>query len=199
VVTGAPHADAELRTAVESGVESVVLAAADRAAERAAGRWRQHPAGRVLLARDAGLDRASPNLRSATAETSRDWQGHVFDLVREEAEGKRTTARLASLGINGAGLAVMIAVFASTGGLTGAEVVVAGGTSAASQRVLEAIFGDQAVRTLAAQAREDLLERVGRLLDREAKRYAGLLVAVAPPSGSAQRLADALAELDRTR
>jgi hypothetical protein len=199
VVTGAPHADAELRTAVETGVESVVLAAADRAADLAAGRWRQHPAGRILLAEDPGLDRASPNLRAATAETSRDWQGHVFELVRSEAEGKRMTARLASLGINGAGLAVMIAVFASTGGLTGAEVVVAGGTSAASQRVLEAIFGDQAVRTLAARAREDLLERVARLFDRERKRFAGLLVAVAPPSGSARRLADALAELDRAR
>ncbi len=154
---------------------------------------------RRLLAQDAGLDRASPNLRAATAETSRDWQGHVFELVRDEAEGKRMTARLASLGINGAGLAVMIAVFASTGGLTGAEVVVAGGTSAASQRVLEAIFGDQAVRTLAARAREDLLARVARLFDGERKRFAGLLAAVAPPSGSAKRLADALAELDRAR
>jgi len=199
VITGAPHADQELRTAVESGVESVVLAAADRAAETSAGRWRQHPAGRTLLAQDPGLDRASPSLRAATAETSREWQGYVFDLVQAEAEGKRMTARLASLGINGAGLAVMIAVFASTGGLTGAEVFVAGGTSAASQRVLEAIFGDQAVRTLASRAREDLLERVARLFDRESKRFAGLLVAVAPPSGSGKRLADALAELDRAR
>ena len=40
----------------------------------------------------------------------------------------------------------MLAVFLQTGGLTGAEVVVAGGTSALGQRVLEAVFGDQAVR-----------------------------------------------------
>ncbi len=53
----------------------------------------------------------------------------------------------------------MLAVFVQTGGLTGAEVVVAGGTSAVGQKVLEAILGDQAVRTLAATAREDLLER----------------------------------------
>ncbi len=66
----------------------------------------------------------------------------------------------------------MLAVFAHTGGLTGAEVVVAGGTSALGQKVLEAIFGDQAVRTLAAQARDDLLERVDRLLREDAERFA---------------------------
>ncbi len=60
-------------------------------------------------------------------------------------------ARLASLGVNGAGLTVMLAVFAHTGGLTGAEVVVAGGTSAVGQKLLEAIFGDQAVRQLAEE------------------------------------------------
>ena len=71
----------------------------------------------------------------------RAWQGVVLDLVREQSASKRATARLASLGVNGAGLTVMLAVFAHTGGLTGAEVVVAGGTSALSQKVLEAIFG----------------------------------------------------------
>ena len=44
------------------------------------------------------------------------------------------------------GCVLMLAVFAQTGGLTGAEVLIAGGTSAASQKVLEAVFGDSAVR-----------------------------------------------------
>ena len=82
-----------------------------------------------------------------------------------EAGGRRQTARFASLGVNGAGLVVMLAVFAQTGGLTGAEVAVAGGTTAAGQRILEALLGDQAVRTLAARAREMLLERARGLLD----------------------------------
>ena len=77
----------------------------------------------------------------------RAWQGYVMELVRREGESKRTTARLASLGVNGAGLTVMLAVFAHTGGLTGVEVVVAGGTSALGQKVLGR-FGDQAVRGL---------------------------------------------------
>ena len=79
----------------------------------------------------------------------------MFELVRREAGSRRTTARFASLGVNGAGLVVMLAVFAQTGGLTGAEIAVAGGTTAAGQRILEALLGDQAVRTLAARARDD--------------------------------------------
>jgi hypothetical protein len=82
----------------------------------------------------------------------------------------------------------MLAVFAHTGGLTGAEVAVAGGTSAVGQKVLEAIFGDQAVRSLAAQAREDLLARVERLLRAEAERFDLLLEAAAPEADSFARL-----------
>jgi len=198
-VTGAPAADAELRTAVETGIESVVGTAADRAAERAAGLWSQHVAGRALLRGAPRLDGASAQLREALADEVRAWQGAVFDLVREEGASKRTTARLASLGVNGAGLTVMLAVFLQTGGLTGAEVVVAGGTSALSQKVLEAIFGDQAVRALAARARTDLMERVERLLAAEAERFTSLLEPVAPAAESPERLREALRELAAAR
>ena len=154
--------------------------AAERAAERTARAWRERVPGRPLLADAPELERASAGLDAAAEEEVRAWQGVVFDLVREEGAAKRTTARLASLGVNGAGLTVMLAVFAHTGGLTGAEVVVAGGTSAVGQKVLEAIFGDQAVRTLAARAREDLVERVDRLLRAEAQRFHALLDEAAP-------------------
>jgi hypothetical protein len=198
-MTGQPPADAELRTAVESGVEAVVLAEADRAAERVARSWRAEPAGRALLEDVPRADRASAELNANVADLARAWQGHVFDLVSAEAAGKRTTARFASLGVNGAGLAVMIAVFASTGGLTGAEVVVAGGTSAVSQRLLEAIFGDQAIRTLAARAREDLLARVDRVFGEESRRYTAPLGRVLPPDGAADRLTATLDDLQRAR
>jgi hypothetical protein len=191
VLTGKPSSAVELEAAVETSVDAVLLAAADRAAERAARAWREHPAGRALVA-DAGLDTASPGLEDAARAEIRAWQGFVFELVQREGMSKRTTARLASLGVNGAGLTVMIAVFAHTGGLTGAEVVVAGGTSALSQKVLEAIFGDQAVRSLAARAREDLLERVATLLAGEEQRFGAVLERVAPDDESQERLHAAL-------
>ncbi len=72
----------------------------------------------------------------------------------------------------------MIAVFAATAFIpTGAEMAVAGGTTIAAQKVLEAIFGDQAVRSLAERARADLLQRVDELLDEEADRYYGAIEA----------------------
>ena len=123
----------------------------------------------------------------------------MFELVSREAAGKRSTARIASLGVNGAGLVVMIAVFAHTGGLTGAEVAVAGGTSAVGQRVLEALLGDQAVRTLAATAREDLLRRARALLGAEAERYEALLAGVSPGSEGLERLEAATDALERAR
>ena len=83
--------------------------------------------------------------------------------------------------------------------LTGAEVVVAGGTSALSQKVLEAIFGDQAVRTLAAKAREGLMTRVRGLLDEESGRFGRVLAPVSPPPGQVSELDAAVRELERAR
>ncbi len=196
-VSGKPAAEDELREAVEDRVEGVVRAAAERAAERTARAWRERVAGRALLDGTTGLDRASAELAAATEEEVRAWQGVVLDLVREQGASKRATARLASLGVNGAGLTVMLAVFAHTGGLTGAEVVVAGGTSALSQKVLEAIFGDQAVRTLAAQAREDLFARVERLLREDAARFDAILDEAAPEADSFARLHGAVDAIRR--
>jgi hypothetical protein len=197
LVTGKPTADATVQDAVETGVESVVRAAAERAATRAAAAWRERPAGRPLIERMPRLDAAAPGLGAELEREVRDWQADVFELVRREGMSRRTAARLASLGVNGAGLTVMLAVFLQTGGLTGAEVAVAGGTSVAGQKVLEAIFGDQAVRTLAAKARENLVERVRGVLDGEASRFHELLDTVAPEPDAPERLAAAVAAIRR--
>ena len=86
----------------------------------------------------------------------RDWQQGVLDMVRTEGADKRTTARFLAFGVNGLSVALMVVVFASTGGFTGAEVGIAGGSAVVGQKVLEAVFGDQAVRRLAMNARTDL-------------------------------------------
>ncbi len=199
LVTGAPVVEEEVKAAIETSVETVVLAAADRAAERATEAWQQGPAGRALLADVPRLDSASPELPERTADMVRRWQAHVLELVREEGASKRTAARVASGGVNALGVAVMLAVFAHTGGLTGGEVAIAGGTSALSQKLLEAIFGDQAVRTLAARARSDLLERVDDLLASDAARFVGLLEPYAEDAPAPERLRAALDRLEQAR
>ena len=197
LATGKSVGPEELEAAVENRVEAVILAGAERAAERAARAWRDRVPGKALLADAPPLDRASEPLRARTEEEVRAWQGFVFDLVRSEGESKRTTARFASLGVNGAGLTVMLATFAHTGGLTGVEALVAGGTSAVSQKLLEALFGDQAVRSLANRAREDLLERVQGLLREDSRRFDAILEAAAPEAESVALLHAAAAAVRR--
>jgi len=189
---GQPQPGEDLKVALETGVEALVRAAADRAAEGAAGRWAAEPGGAALLAAGpAGLDHCSPELPERAAAAIRGWQGYVLELVRRQGQSKRSTARFLSFGVNGVGLALMIVVFAHTGGLTGGEVAVAGGASALSQKLLEAVFGDQAVRRLAADARAELLRRVHVLLADEAERFTALLesAAVDPGQDTALRAA----------
>ncbi|MGN9843490.1 ABC transporter [Nonomuraea sp. H19] len=185
--------EVQLKQALESGVETLIKGAADAAAERALEGWSAAPGGPGLLERlgaieSARLGRASPELGKRAEAAVRGWQEYVLDLVRDEGAEKRTAARVASFGVNGAGLLLMLAVFASTGGLTGIEVGIAGGTSVLSQKLLEAVFGDQAVRTLTVRAREDLRERVRGLLEEEAARFTARLEAVEPPKGTAEVL-----------
>ncbi len=186
--------------ALESSVESLLQAAADRAAERTVTTWRATPGGAALLAgREQELDRSSTAFAEAAAREVRAWQGRVLELVGEQGQDKRATARALSFGVNGAGLAVMVAVFAQTGGLSGAEVAVAGGTSAVSQKVLEAVFGDAAVRGLATHARQDLAERAERLLAAECRRFSALVEAAVPAPDTAAGLRVALAGLAVSR
>jgi hypothetical protein len=93
----------------------------------------------------------------------------------------------------------MVGVFAQTGGLTGGEIAVAGGTSAVGQRVLEAVFGDAAVRSLATRARADLQARVDALLRYEQARFDALVQAAAPPPQAAEELRVAVRELVAAR
>ncbi|MBM7807154.1 energy-coupling factor transporter ATP-binding protein EcfA2 [Geodermatophilus bullaregiensis] len=199
-LTGRPTSSDSLQGALESGVETLLRAEADRAADRTVTAWRSLPGGPGLLTgREEELSGVSPDFAPVAAEEVRDWQGYVLDLVREEGAGKRSQARLLSWGVNGAGAVVMVAVFASTAGLSGAELAIAGGTTAVGQRVLEAVFGDAAVRALATRARADLDARADRLLRWEEDRFEDLLTHAAPADDAADRLRAAVATLAAAR
>ena len=199
-LTGRPTPADGLQGALENSVERLLRAEADRAAERTVTTWRSLPGGAALLAgAERELEQASPDFPEAAAAQVRDWQGTVLDLVRSEGADKRSRARVLSWGVNGAGAAVMVVVFAQTGGLTGGEIAVAGGTTAVGQRVLEAVFGDAAVRSLAARAREDLEARADELLRYEQDRFDARLAAVAPAPDAADELRSAVAALTAAR
>ena len=125
--------------------------------------WRRLPGGDQLLTTHPDLARPAADLPVQVDRMVRDWQGELLDLIRSESGSRRTNARVAAYGINGVGLILMLVTFAHTAGLSGAEVGIAGGTSVLAQRVLEAMFGDQAVRTMARKARAALLADVDAL------------------------------------
>ena len=199
-VTGRPTPADDLQGALENSVERLLRAEADRAAERTVTAWRSLPAGAALIGgAERELEQVSPDFPEAAAAQVRDWQGAVLDLVRDQGADKRTQARFLSWGVNGAGAVVMVAVFAHTGGLTGGEIAVAGGTTAVGQRVLEAVFGDSAVRSLAARAREDLEARTDELLRYEQERFDALVDEASPEPAAAEELRAVVRELTAAR
>ena len=197
---GEPPGAGNLKVAVESGLESLLREEAAAAAERAEASWQANAAGRALIeSADIDLSRSSPDFDRRATRAVRDWQGAVLDLVADEGMTKRSRARFYALGVNGIGVALMIVVFAHTGGLVGAEIGVAGGTAVLAQRILEAVFGDQAIRRLAQTAKDDLDARVQALLADELVRYHKILDGLGVDSEDSTRLRTAAAAVEVAR
>ena len=198
---GQPAAAQKVEDALESGIHAVVLDAAARASENTRTRWRASRAGRSLLARldapqmasaapeqNAGangeakgneakgdVQSAEDIFSAAVAEQIRLWQGSVLEMIREEGADKRKRARFLSLGVNATAVMLMVAAFSLTGGITGIEAGIAGGSGAVGTKLLESIFGEDAVRRMATRARTDLLERMADLLTEHAQPFTAVL------------------------
>lgn len=191
---GQPAAAQKVEDALESGIHAVVLDAAARASENTRTRWRASRAGRSLLARldapqavsvapeqDADgeakgeVQSAEDIFSAAVAEQIRLWQGSVLEMIREEGADKRKRARFLSLGVNAAAVMLMVAAFSLTGGITGIEAGIAGGSGVVGTKLLESIFGEDAVRRMATRARTDLLERMADLLTEHAQPFTEVL------------------------
>lgn len=191
---GQPAAAQKVEDALESGIHAVVLDAAARASENTRTRWRASRAGRSLLARldspqavaaapeqnadgDARgeVQSAEDIFSAAVAEQIRLWQGSVLEMIREEGADKRKRARFLSLGVNAAAVMLMVAAFSLTGGITGIEAGIAGGSGVVGTKLLESIFGEDAVRRMATRARTDLLERMADLLTEHAQPFTAVL------------------------
>ena len=169
-ISGKPSPVIEVETQIETGLQAVIIDQAGRAAAAAWADLERTAPGRSIAEANPALAAESPELRDKAATMIREWQGALMQLIHENAGNKRVRARVLSLGLNVVTVALMIVVFASTGGLTGGELVIAGGSAVLGQKLLETIFGEDAVRRLAAEARSDLQRRVEALFDSEADR-----------------------------
>ncbi len=198
-VTGRPAPGAELGEALQSGVAELVYAHAQQARAEVVRRWEAVPGGEGITDARPDVARTPDSLVADTDRLVRAWQGDILTLVGQEGKDRRTTARVLAIGVNSIGFVLMLVVFSHTAGLTGSEVGIAGGSAVLAQRLLEAVFGDQAVRNLAGKARMRLLERAEELFDKEQADVRSALEPIALDYDLPHRLLDAAGSVKAAR
>ena len=174
-VMGRPQPVIDVEVRIENGLHAVIVDQAGRAAAASWASLQLSEAGRTIAQAHPELGTESAGFGDRAAEMIREWQGSLLRLIQDNAGSKRVKARVLSAGLNVVTVALMIVVFASTGGLTGGELAIAGGSAVLGQKLLETIFGEDAVRRLAAEARTDLTARVNALFATEVARVTSAL------------------------
>ncbi|HEY1626085.1 MAG TPA: GTPase [Streptosporangiaceae bacterium] len=174
-----PQRVAELTSALREALESFIISLADRAAEQVDSRWRESPAGALLLA-DAAAERvrgeqvkeifesafgdsrladkglgATSDLSARAARAVAAWQDHLSRLAGDA--GERNPEAL--------GLVMAVAMLAE------------GSADAIAVQAQEQL-GDRPART--GQDRADLLNRIKLLFDEELLGFAAVIDAAGP-------------------
>ncbi|MGN9845378.1 dynamin family protein [Nonomuraea sp. H19] len=182
----APERVLAFKAAIRTGLESVIVAAANRAAEEVVARWRHRSELGAKLGE--GLDRPSDNLVRHTGRAIASWQDHLGELVRTEGVAKRSVSKLVSFDPDVLSLIFMVAMFSGTNG------------EGVPHRLVNALLGAESLRGIGAKALSDLRARIGMLFDEEAMRYVQALDSAGIPDESvATRLYQATYNLEVAR
>jgi energy-coupling factor transporter ATP-binding protein EcfA2 len=189
LVRGTPRAPvAEVREDALADLTALARSHAAEAARRAATAWSEERSTRELVAREPGLWSVSPGFDDAVHARLEAWVAGIAEDVQRTGGSKRLLARGASVGVNAAGIGVMLATFAHTGGITGTEVGVAAATGFLNQKLLEALFGEAALVEMIARARASMAKALAATFAEELARYEQLVP-------DAKRLRELAAEL----
>ena len=198
--TGKEVSSEPLEEALQTGAAALITSHGQVAASTAARAWKRTAAGEPLVREHPELGKATPGFTEQVERLIRDWQRDILEMVREEAGGRRSTARYLAFGVNGLAVLLMIVVFSATSFIpTGAEVAIAGGSAVLAQRLLEAVFGDQAVREMSRKARVSLLARVEELYEQERARFDAVLEEAPVSEDVIHALDEAAADVEAAR
>ncbi|MEV5893411.1 dynamin family protein [Nonomuraea fuscirosea] len=182
----APERVLAFKAAVRTGLESVIVAAANRASEEVAARWRHRSELGAKLGEN--LDRPSDDLVRHTSRAIASWQDHLGELVRTEGVAKRSVSKLVSFDPESLSLIFMVAMFSGSNG------------EGVPHRLVNALLGAESLRGIGAKALSDLRARIGMLFDEEAMRYVQALDSAGIPDESvATRLYQATYNLEVAR
>jgi hypothetical protein len=175
---GAGGTPPPLETARESAFDeltSALIAQADVAAGRTAEDWADDPSSAPLLADRPDLWGHGGDLPQVARQELNGWLARLTQAVQERGHSRKAIAFAASLGVNAAGVVAMLVVFAHSAGLTGGEVVIAGGTGLVGHKLLEALFGEAAVADIVRNGDADLRATLRRVLAHDASRFEHLI------------------------
>lgn len=183
LIRGTPRAPvAEVREDALADLTALARSHAGEAARRTATSWSEEASTREVVAGDATLWSVSPEFEPALRARLEEWVAAIAEDVQATGGKKRFLAKGASVGVNAAGIGVMLATFANTGGITGAEVGVAAATGFLNQKLLEALFGEAALAEMITHARTNLGRAIDASFAEELARYERLV-----PVGGALR------------
>ncbi len=186
LIRGTPPAPvAEVREDALADLTALARSHAAEAARRTATAWSDERSTTRLVAEETGLWTVSPGFDAELRAELEGWITSIAEDVQATGGQKRFLAKGASVGVNAAGIGVMLATFATTGGITGTEVGVAAGTAFLNQKLLEALFGEAAMVEMIGRARARLATILEDAFARELARYQGLV----PDGGELRDLA----------
>lgn len=188
-----------VREAAFSDLVTAVVQHADTAASRTASDWAEARHGAAALAESSSMWGASPELASQLEAELAEWSEVIGDEIQAIGADRKLKAQVASIGLNVLGTSVILAVFVSTGGLTGAELGIGAATALLNQKLLEAIFGEGNVSDFVDRARALLEEILDVAFEKEQQRFLDALGPLAEESDLAselRRAAHAAARMD---
>jgi hypothetical protein len=188
---GPPAPAIEVREAAFADLAALAVQHADAAARRAASGWMDHDHGVEVVGAHPELWGASSGLHDRLTDALQAWADDIGERIRAMGEQRRGWAQVASLGVNAVGTSAILAVFVSTGGLTGTEVGITAGMAVVNQKLLEAIFGEANVRAFVASARDRLAALLDEAFADERARFDAALGGLGELGPEAEPLRDA--------
>ncbi|MEU8271521.1 GTPase, partial [Sphaerisporangium sp. NPDC049002] len=184
------------KSALRSGLESVIVSAGQRAAEEVVVRWRQRDGVGDRLAAAPGLGRPSDEFVRRVGRTIGAWQEHVVALIHSGGVTKRSVAKLVAFDEESLSLVFMIGLL----GYGSSDVATSSGTGTLPERLLRGVLGAESLRGIGTRARSDLRARISVLFDEETLRYVQVLdEAGIPDEAAAKRLYQATYNLEVAR
>lgn len=186
---GKPTPARELEEVIEEGLQSLLVSEAFSARTQIDRNWRAAPGGPELLTHIVLPSDAE--LREEASQRVVRWQADLLAMIRDEGADRRLTARVLSFGVNGLAVTLMVLIFASTGGITGGEVATAAGAAVVGQKLLEAVFGEDAVRRMTKVSRESLVNNADELFAWYLQPYTSSVDGLGASSDIGTRITDA--------